>query len=110
VNEWNRYFDKDSIFHAADELLKPYYNHIYFGQENRWIYNGIATNYALQNIRQEKWDGDYYAILGDLVIGDKKVTIVSTHIPWQKDWHEQSLQALIKELKKYEYFICMGDM
>ena len=110
VNEWNQYFDKDSVFHAADELLKPYYSQVYFGKENRWIYNGIATNYVLQNIRQEKWDGDYYAVLGDLIVGQKKVTIISTHIPWQKEWHQQSLEALITHLKQYEYFICMGDM
>src|SRR5690606_39453304 len=110
VNEWNKYFDKDSTYLAEDELLKPYYNNIYLGKETRWIYNGIATNYPLKNIRQINWTGDYYALLGDLVIGEKTITILSTHIPWQKDWHKPSLDSLISELKKHEYFICLGDM
>ena len=110
VNEWNKHFDKDSTFIAEDELLKPFYNNIYFGKQNRWIYNGIATNYHLKNLRQVDFSGDYYALLGDLVIGKKTVTIISVHIPWQKDWHKPSADALIAELKKYEYFICLGDM
>ena len=110
VNEWNKYFDKDSVYHAADELLKPYYNSIYFGKETRWIYNGIATNYKLTNIRQKDFSGDYYAILADLTIGKKIITILSVHIPWQKDWHKPSLDSLLSELKKHEYFICIGDI
>jgi len=110
VNEWNTFFDKDSVYQAEEQLLKPFYKNTYFGKTNKWIYNGIATNYSLTNIRQVKWDGDYYAILGDLKIGEKVITIISTHIPWQKQWHDHSLQALIDELKKYEYFICTGDM
>ncbi len=65
VNEWNRYFDKDSTYKAEDELLAPYYSNVYFGDENTWIYNGIATNYKLENIRQETSHGDYYAVMGD---------------------------------------------
>src|SRR5690606_27715420 len=110
LNEWNTFFDKDSVYHAEEQLLKPFYKNAYFGKTNKWIYNGIVTNYNLTNIRQVKWDGDYYAILGDLPIGDKVITVISTHIPWQKGKHENSLQALIDELRKYEYFICMGDM
>lgn len=110
INEWNKYFDKDSVFHAADELLKPYYNNIYFGKENRWIYNGIATNYKLTNIRQKDFSGDYYALLADLTVGKKTITILSIHIPWQKDWHQPSFDSLLSELAKYEYFICLGDI
>ncbi|WP_164108498.1 MULTISPECIES: endonuclease/exonuclease/phosphatase family protein [Sphingobacterium] len=110
VNEWNRYFDKDSTVVAEEALLKPFYKNVYFGKENKWIYNGIATNYTLENIRQEKWDGDYYAVLGDLKVGNKTITVISSHIPWQKEWHNSSIDALLTELKKYEYFICMGDM
>lgn len=110
LNEWNTYFDKDSTCNAQRELLDPYYQYVYWGANNTWIHNGIATNFVLQNVRQKKWDGDYYAIIGDLVIGEKTVTIISTHIPWQKEWHQRSFDALKEELKKYEYFICMGDM
>lgn len=110
LNEWNKYFDKDSTLLAEDELLRPYYNNIHFGKETRWIFNGVATNYPLINIRQVEWDGDYYALLGDLVIGEKIVTVISTHIPWQKDWHKPSLEGLISLLKQFEYFICLGDM
>ena len=110
VNEWNKYFDKDSTYLAQEHILEPYYNNIYFGKETRWIYNGIATNYTLENIRQVKWAGDYYALLGDLVIGEKTITVISAHIPWQKDWHKPSMDSLIAELKKYEYFICLGDI
>ena len=108
--EWNKYFDVDSTFNAQKELLDPFYNNIYLGNEHKWIFNGIATNYKLTNLRFKYTHGDYYALIGDLKIGNKVITIISTHIPWQKDWHVPALQAFIKDLKQYEYFICFGDM
>ena len=108
--EWNSSFDKDGKIDATKELLSPLYNNIHFGDENRWIYNGIATNYKLENIRQVTLSKDYYAIIGDLKIGDKTVTIMSTHVPWQVEFHEQATNDMIAEMKKYEYLICMGDM
>lgn len=110
VQEWNRYFNKDSTIIAEDEILKPFYNNIYWGKENTWIYNGIATNYQLENVYQVDWDGDYYAVIGDLIIDGLLIKVISTHIPWQQDWHEKSFDNLIELLSKYEYFICMGDM
>lgn len=110
LNEWNRTFDKDEKIDAQKEILEPYYNQIYWGTENTWIYNGIATNYTLENIRQVDWAGQYYAIIGDLRVGEKVITIMSTHIPWQKEWHAQAIEDLIKEMKKYEYVICLGDI
>ncbi len=110
LQEWNRYFDADSVLHAEEELLEPFYNNIYFGDEGKWIYNGIATNYTLTNLRQKYWAGEYYALIGDLQIGDKVITIISTHIPWQKETHAPALDSLLVEMKKYEYLICMGDM
>lgn len=110
VNEWNKNFDKEQTISAQQEILDPVYKNIYWGTENTWIYNGIATNYELTNLREVKWAGEYYAIVGDLVIGEKTITIISTHIPWQKEWHEQAINDLITELKKYEYAICMGDI
>lgn len=110
VNEWNRYFDQDSLYNAQNELLDPYYRNVYFGEENRWIFNGLATNFELENIEQKDWDGDYYAVIGDLKVGGKVIKVISTHIPWQKQWHDNSLKGLIALLDQYEYFICMGDM
>lgn len=110
TNEWNSNFDKDSIYDATKELLEPLYKNNYFGKENRWIFNGISTNYTLKNIRQVDWHQDYYAIVGDLVIGKKTITIMSTHIPWKADGHLPAIEAMIKEMQKYEYVICMGDM
>lgn len=109
VQEWNKYFDQDSTYIAADELLKPYYKNIYFGTEHTWIYNGIATNYQLSNLRQKYWHEDYYALIGDLKIGDQVVQIISTHIPWQEKGHKSSLNLLIADLKKYKHFICFLD-
>ncbi len=109
VNEWNKAFDKDSVFDATKELLKPFYTGIYFGDANKWIFNGIATNLRLTNLRQVNWFKDYYAIIGDLKIGKKTVTIMSTHIPWQKEGHELAINSMINEMKKYEYVICGGD-
>lgn len=109
VNEWNEFFDKDGKHKATPELLAPYYTNLYFGDKNEWIFNGIATNYTLKNIRQVAWFGQYYAILGDLELEDKTVTIISTHIPWQKEWHEEAVVKLKEELSKYDYFICLGD-
>lgn len=110
VNEWNENFDKDSTINAKEALLKPYYQNLYFGDRKRWIYNGIATNFNLTNLRQQYSFGDYYMIMGDLKVGQKTITVISTHIPWQKEGHIAALEALIKELKKHEYFICMGDI
>lgn len=110
LNEWNKHFDKDSVFNAEENILSGYYNNIYFGDQNTWIYNGIATNYTLTNLRQKYSHGDYYALLGDLKIGDITVTVISTHIPWQKQWHTSALESLISDLKQYEYFICLGDI
>jgi len=109
VQEWNQYFDQDSTYNAADELLKPYYNNLYFGKAHTWIFNGIATNYHLQNIRTQYWYEDYYALIGDLKLGDITVQVISTHIPWQAAGHKKALEAIKNELKKYEYFICAGD-
>lgn len=110
LNEWNISFDKDSTVDATKELLSPFYNNIYWGDANKWIYNGIATNYTLTNLRQVQWQGDYYAIVGDLNLNGKTITIMSTHIPWQKEHHQKAIDDMIKEMKKYEYLICMGDM
>ena len=35
--------------------------------------------------------------------------MISSHIPWQKEWHTAALDALLAEMKKYEYVICFGD-
>lgn len=110
VEEWNKYFDQDSTYMATEKLLKPYFNHIYFGDEHTWIYNGIATNYHLTNIRQKYWYQDYYALMADFKIGNTTITFISTHIPWQKKGHGPAMDSLIEELKKYDYFICCGDM
>lgn len=111
VNEWNGRFDKDSTMNATPVLLEPFYKYIYFGKPHRVIYNGIASNYKLKNIRQlnltHEW---YYAVLADLVIGKKTITIMSVHLPWQECCHQSSIDMLIEEMKKYEYLICCGDM
>lgn len=109
-NEWNLYFDKDSVYQAQQQLLDPFYSTVVLGTPYRWIFNGFATNYKITNIREKKWDGDYYAVLGDLHIGNEVITVISTHIPWQKNIHDHSFGMLLEELKKYKYFICMGDM
>jgi endonuclease/exonuclease/phosphatase family metal-dependent hydrolase len=111
VNEWNYYFDKDSTIKATEKLLDPIYKSVNFGPLHKWIYNGIATNYKVENIRCVTWlHKEYYAVIGDIKFGDKTLTVISTHIPWQKDTHGKSLEDLITEMKKYEYIICMGDM
>ena len=102
LNEWNQYFDTDSIFMAEKELLQPFYNHIYWGDEHTWIFNGIATNFTLTNIRQKYWAGEYYALIADLNLGKKTITIISTHLPWQKEWHAKAVDSLIAEMKKYK--------
>lgn len=111
INEWNYYFDKDSTIDATKKLLKPIYKHICFGPLHKWIYNGIATNYKVENVRCVTWpQKEYYAVIGDIKFGDKVLTVMSTHIPWQKAYHAKGLEELIAEMKKYEYLICMGDM
>lgn len=110
LNEWNHFFDKDSLYIAKDELLKPFYKNVYMGKDQKWIYNGFATNYTFRNLQQVDWFGDYYALVGDLIIDDVVVKVITTHIPWQKQWHDEALDNLIKLLQQYEYFICLGDM
>jgi endonuclease/exonuclease/phosphatase family metal-dependent hydrolase len=111
VNEWNRAFDKDGKIDATEALLKPCFNTVCFGRQNTWIYNGIATNYKLENIRQVVLTHrDYYATVADMKIGGKTITLMSVHIPWQVCCHETSVDSLIAEMKKYDYLICGGDM
>lgn len=110
VNEWNLHFDKDSIFHAAGELLEPYYSNIYLGTENTWIYNGLASNFEIFNIHEKVWAGEYYALVGEIRINGKIIHVISTHLPWQEQWHDQAVEDLIRLLSGYEYFICLGDM
>jgi endonuclease/exonuclease/phosphatase family metal-dependent hydrolase len=111
VNEWNYYFDKDSTIDATAKLLKPVYKNISFGPLHKWIYNGIATDFKIENVRiMQSPHKDYYAVIGDVKIGNHVVTVISTHIPWQKEFHAKGLEELIVEMKKYKYLICMGDM
>src|SRR5690625_244956 len=110
VNEWNLHFDKDSVFHASEELLDPFYFHVYFGTENTWIYNGFAANFELFNIREEVWAGEYYALIGEMRVNGKTIHVISTHLPWQEQWHDQAIGDLIDLLSGFEYFICLGDM
>lgn len=111
ISEWNGTFDQGKTLNAADELLKPYYKNICFGEEFTWIHNGIATNYHIENVRQvDLTHKEYYAILADMHIEDKIITLISVHVPWQECCHESSLDMLIEEMKKYEYVICAGDI
>ena len=111
VSEWNGLFDRGGTLNAADELLKPFYINSCFGEEYTWIHNGIATNYKLTNVRQiDLTHKEYYILAADLVVGDKTITLMSVHVPWQECCHESSLQMLIDELKKHEYVICAGDI
>lgn len=112
LNEWNLYFEKSNTINASDSLLAPFYKNIYFGIRDAWIYNGICTNYEVdehsrKQIKLNKTN--YYAIFEDLFIEGKRITIISTHLPWQAT-HQKAMEELVDELKKYEYFICFGDM
>src|SRR5690625_3938499 len=82
LNEWNLYFDKDSSFHATDELLKPYYSNIYFGTQNTWIYNRFASNFGIYTIHEEVRAGQYYAVFGGMRIDGKIRRIISSNLPW----------------------------
>lgn len=110
VNEWNLHFDRAKTINAQKELLDPYYDYVSLGTENTWIFNGFATNFKIDNVRQESMGGAYYALIGEFRACGKTITIVSVHLPWQDDLHENSIQKLIKLLKSFESFICMGDM
>jgi endonuclease/exonuclease/phosphatase family metal-dependent hydrolase len=111
INEWNFHFDKDKTLNATDELLKPFYDRIIFGQENTWIYNGIATNFEITNRRQvQLTHKEYYAVVADWRVRGITITLMSVHVPWQKNFHESSIDALIAEMKRHEYLICCGDL
>src|SRR5690606_18286567 len=72
--------------------------------------HGNATKYSARNGWPGGLDGGLYAINGGITVGEKLLSGNSTQGPWQKEWHDRSLEKLIGELKKYEYFICMGDI
>jgi len=111
VNEWNFYFDKDGTMPARALLLDPFYDYVAFGQQNTWIYNGIATNFKITNYRQvQLTHPEYYATLADWAVGGVTITLMSVHVPWQEAYHESSIDALIAELQKHEYLICGGDL
>lgn len=111
VNEWDVHFDKAGTMNATEVLLKPTYHNVLFGKKNKWIYNGIATNFKLSNLRQvELTHKDYYATLADWHLANTVITLMSVHIPWQQCCNESSIDALIEELKKHKYLICAGDL
>jgi endonuclease/exonuclease/phosphatase family metal-dependent hydrolase len=111
VNEWDLHFDKAGAMDATELLLKPTYDNVLFGKKNKWIYNGIATNFKISNLRQvELTFKDYYATLADWQVANTVITLMSVHVPWQQCCHETSIDALIVELKKHQYLICGGDL
>jgi endonuclease/exonuclease/phosphatase family metal-dependent hydrolase len=111
IQEWDTFLDKGETVNATDSLLTPYYQYTYFGQKHIWIYNGIATNLPLTNLRQVDLSHPrYYAVIGDLQIGTKTITLMSVHVPWQEEYHESSMAMLIEEMSRYEYLICAGDI
>lgn len=111
IQEWNRHFDKDGTLDATEELLRPLFSDIVFGQENRYIYNGIATDFKLSNPRQVPLTHkEYYLTQADWRLGDVTITLMSVHVPWQQCCHESSIDALIAELRRHKYFICSGDL
>lgn len=111
IEEWNRYFDKDGAMDATGELLRPIFSSVFFGKENRYIYNGIATNFKLTGVRQVPLTHkEYYITQADWRVEDITITLMSVHVPWQECCHESSIDALIAELKRHKYFICAGDL
>jgi len=112
VQEWNHKFDVAKTLDAVDELLKPHFSNSHFGEQRNgnWIYNGFASKRELKNIRQVDLPNGYYALVGDMPIGGKTITVISAHLPWQDNSNGVAIEALIKEMKKYEYVICGGDM
>jgi endonuclease/exonuclease/phosphatase family metal-dependent hydrolase len=111
VNEWDVHFDKAGTMNATELLLEPIYSDVLFGKKNKWIYNGIATNLKLSNLRQVALTHkQYYATLADWNCGNAVITLMSVHVPWQECCHETSIDALIAELKKHKYVICGGDL
>jgi endonuclease/exonuclease/phosphatase family metal-dependent hydrolase len=111
VNEWDVYFDKAGTMDATELLLKPSYENVFFGKKNKWIYNGIATNFKISNVRQVDLTlKAYYATLADWQVGNVVITLMSVHVPWQECCHETSIDALIEELKKHKHVICGGDL
>jgi endonuclease/exonuclease/phosphatase family metal-dependent hydrolase len=112
VNEWNKYFDKNSTIDATASLLTPNFKNVYFGPLHTWIYNGILTNYDVDKIsvRYVVWSEDYYALIAEININNHVLTVMSTHIPWQTATHTSSLNKMITEMKKHDNLICMGDM
>jgi len=111
IQEWNRHFDKDGAMDATKQLLRPLFDNVLFGKENRYIYNGIATNFKLSNLREVPLTHkEYYITQADWQVGSVTITIMSVHVPWQERYHESSIDALIAELKRHKYFICAGDL
>ncbi len=111
IQEWNSTFDKDKTIDATDALLKPIFKSVEFGTENRYIHNGIATHETISNKRIVLLTNkQYYITQVDWKIGDITVVLMSVHVPWDEKSHDSSIDALIAELKKHEYFICAGDL
>lgn len=111
VNEWNFHFDRARTREATDHLLKPLYNQVVFGPQHTWIYNGIATNYRITKTGEVPLTHkDYYAVCAEWPVRGVKVTLMSVHVPWQKEAHDTSIDALIAEMQRHPYLICCGDL
>lgn len=111
INEWNLNFDKDGTLNATEHLLQPFYDHIVFGKRNTWIYNGMASNFPISKAGEVPLTHqEYYAVRAEWPVGGVTVTLMSVHVPWQKDAHDSSIDALITEMKRHKYLICAGDL
>ena len=110
VQEWNLFFDKDSVYTAQKELLEPFYRNIVWGDLNEWIYNGICTNLPIQGKQVKKLSSQYYAVVTNANIAGKQVALVSVHLNWNVNYHTLDLTQFIEFLKGFEYFIAGGDM
>ena len=110
VQEWNVFFDKDSVYTAQKELLDPFYKHVVWGELNTWIHNGICTNFPIQGKQVKKLSGDYYAVVTSADIAGKQVALISVHLNWNVNYHMLDLTQFIEFLQGFEYFIAGGDM
>ena len=110
LQEWNVFFDKDSVYLAQKELLDPYYTNIVWGDLNEWIHNGICTNLPIQGKQVKRFNGAYYAVVTFTDFFGKQVALVSVHLNWNVNFHELDLTQFIEFLGEFDTFIAGGDI
>lgn len=97
------------------EVLFYSYPFKYEGHQNYYACNALFSRVYLQNVQSNSFSSlktNYYYLSAEMPVGERIISIVSTHLAFNKSDDEYALVQIKELLSKYEdqeYVIMMGD-